>query len=433
MARDPIGRRILVALCVCAVMASPGASAQTARGFAELRFQAEIGVDGTWWSLVERVRPELEAEIVERLHIAVVVEGALTQGRRLSEELERTLRGSPAGPLLDAAGCTFPDPDNEVLGISSAGDYLSVERLYLDFYLPWVDLRLGRQAVQWGSALMVNPTDPFPEVLLSEPWRFRAGVNALRATFPIGESHDVALVVGANDDFTAARIAARGRLGLESVDIALLGAWRQEAGDGFVGLDVRGTLEIGYWVEGAVFIDEALDVHEEIAVGIDYSFPVLDSLVIALQYYRNGGGARDVTPGGAALASGSAAISCPAGLGLGLGGGDPDPFAPFFRGTDYGMLTVMLAAIPELSVSALWVQSFGDGTGLVVPTITAFPTGWLEIAVAAQVPFTLWGDGGELHPSDDDLVLTLAAPPARVDLGGLVPAATLSLWTRVHF
>ncbi|GMV38295.1 MAG: hypothetical protein AMXMBFR64_00110 [Myxococcales bacterium] len=400
------------------------AQAQAARGFAEVRFQADIGVDGTWWSLVERVRPELEAEIVERLHIAVLVEGALTQGRRLHEELERTLRASPVGPLLDA--CTFPEPDNEVLGVSSAGDYLRVERLYLDLYLPWVDLRLGRQAVQWGSALLVNPTDPFPEVLLTEPWRFRAGVNALRATFPIGESHDVALVVGANDDFTAARIAAKARLGLESVDLALLGAWRQEAGDGMVGLDIRGTLEVGYWLEGALFIDEDLRVHEELAIGLDTSFPVLDSLVVALQYYRNGGGSADVKPTGA-LAGGSS-LDCPA---LGVSAPEPDPFAPALRGTDYALLSMMLAAIPELSVSALWLQNLGDGTGLVVPTVTALPTGWLEVALAAQVPFQLWGDGGELSPSDDVLLISLGA--ARVDLSGLVPAATLSLWTRVHF
>jgi hypothetical protein len=323
--------------------------------------------------------------------------------------------------LLEASGCTFPEPDNEVLGISEAGDYLTVERLYLDLYLPWADFRLGRQAVQWGSALMVNPTDPFPEVLLTEPWRFRAGVNALRATFPVGESHDIGLIVGANDDFTAARVAARARMGFESVDVAVLGAWRQEAGDGFVGVDVRGTLEVGYWLEGAVFIDEELDVHEEIAVGIDYSFPVLDSLVIALQYYRNGGGARDV-----GLPVAAAGPSCVPGFAA-----EPDPFAPFFRGTDYGMLSVMLAAIPELSVSALWVQSFSDGSGLVVPTVTAFPTGWLEIALAAQVPFTITGDGGELNPSDDELVV--GAGPATVELSGLVPAATLSLWTRVHF
>ena len=409
------------------------ASAQEASGFAELRFQADVGVDGDWWSLVERLRPELKAEIVERLVIAVTVEAALTQGRRLSDEVERTLRESDLGPLLDAAGCAWPEPENDVLGISSAGDTLRVERLFLDLYLPWVDLRLGRQAIQWGSALMVNPTDPFPEVLLTEPWRFRAGVSALRATFPIGESHDVQLVAGANDTFTAARLATRVRLGFESVDLALVGAWRQEAEDGLVGLDLRGTLEIGYWLEAALVIDYEQSVREEIAVGIDYSFPVLETLVVSLQYYRNGGGAVDVTPLGGGLgggALGAAAPDCAA-----LPAAEADPFAPFLRGTDYGMLAVNLGIIPELSFTALWVQSFGDGSGLVVPTLMAYPTGWLELALAAQVPFSLWGDGGELHPSDSDLQVTVATPgkPALVDLSGLAPSATLSLWTRVNF
>ena len=406
------------------------ALAQEASGFAELRFQADVGVDGDWWSLVERARPELKAEIIDRLVIAVTVEAAFSQGRRLADEVERTLRGSELGPLLDAGGCTFPDEENEVLGISSAGDTFSVERLFLDLYLPWVDLRLGRQALQWGSAFMINPTDPFPEVLLTEPWRFRAGVNALRATFPVGESHDIQLVAGANDTFTAARVAARARLGFESVDVALVGAWRQEAEDGFAGLDVRGTLELGYWLEGAVFADYDGNVHEEVAVGIDYSFPVLDMLVVSLQYYRNGAGAVDVSPLGGSLGSVAGTPSCDA-----LPAAERDPFAPFFRGTDYGMLSVMMTVIPELSMAALWVQSFGDGSGVVVPTVTSYPTDWLEVAVAAQVPFSLWGGGGELHPSDDDLQVAVAAPgkTVNIDLSGLVPAATLSLWTRVNF
>lgn len=413
---------------IWAALALPaGAAAQEARGFFEVRGQASVGVDGDWWQVVERLRPELEAEIVERVVIAVTVEAALAQGRDLATELERTLRCSDLGPLLEAGSCTWPSHDNEPLRISDAGDYLSVERLHLDVYLPWMDLRVGRQAVNWGSALLVNPTDPFPEVLTTEPWRYRAGVNAVRATFPIGEDHDAQLVVGGNDDLTAMRVAARGRVGFGLADLSLVGAWRQEARDGFVGLDLRGTLEVGYWLEGAVFVDYDHAVHEELAVGLDYSFPLLDALVVALQYYRNGGGtgAAGRIPGAEGLAP-----TCAAGVSP-LPATEPDPFAPVFTGTDYGLLTVSLAAMPELTITALWLQNLGDGSGMVVPTVVAYPLGWLEVALAAQVPFTLVGEGGELHPSDEELMPALG--PVTVDLRGLAPDATFTLWTRAHF
>ena len=40
-----------------------------------------------------------------------------------------------------AAGVTFPEHENELLGIDSVHDYLSVDRLFLDVYTPHADIR----------------------------------------------------------------------------------------------------------------------------------------------------------------------------------------------------------------------------------------------------------------------------------------------------
>jgi len=421
-------------LIVVAILAPGAAQAQKGGGFFEVRAHVSAGVDGDIWQLIERVRPELSLEISERVVLTTTVEAALSQGRNLQGELKRTLEESPAGPLLTAAGCTWPEHGNETLAVSSADDYLSVERLYADVYLPAADLRLGRQAVQWGSGFVVNPTDPFPEVLLTQPWRPRAGVNALRATMPIGEDHETQLVVGSNDDFTAVRAAARGTLGLGEHEVSLVGAYRQESDDGLVGLDVRGTLGVGYWVESAIHIDGEGEVFEELVVGIDYSFDVLELLMVTLQYYRNGAGSTDAA-GGVASATEIAGPECETPLPFG-GDATRGKFDPVFRGRDYAMLSFQLAVLPELSTNALWVQNVGDGTGLVVPTISYAPTGWLTLALAAQVPFSLWGDGGELDPADSDLILTATAPdgsPLTVDFSSLAPAATFTFWSRLAF
>ena len=66
------------------------------------------------------------------------------------------------------------------------------------------------------------------------------------------------------------------------------------------GGSVRGTAGVGFWLEAATHIgattsdpaDPASDSPEnysELAVGVDYSFPLLDGLVIVAQYYKNGG------------------------------------------------------------------------------------------------------------------------------------------------
>jgi hypothetical protein len=411
------------------------ARAQTVDGFVELRAQASTGVDGFPALFVERVRPELQAPLGERLMLVSTVELGLAQGRNMQDELQRTLEDSELGPLLEAAGCTWPQEDNPYLHVSSAADYLSVERLYLDAYLPRLDLRVGRQALNWGSGFLVNPTDPFPEVLLLEPWRPRRGVNAVRGTVPLGEDHQVQAVVGSNDAFTQMRLAGRATVNVVGTDISAMGAWRQESEEGLVGLDVRGTLGVGFWAEGALHVRDEL--YEELVVGLDYSLPVGQALVITAQYYRNGGGSPEQSsPGGltGALSSGVAGPECAGDL-FPAPETEPDPFAPVFRGRDYAIGAVSFGIVPELSLSSLWVQNLGDGTALFVPGLSTAPTGWLTVAASASVPVSTWGEGGELRPNPDDLSQTIdvLGSPLTLDLDGLVPSATFSVWTRVNF
>jgi hypothetical protein len=430
MTRAWVAAAAVLALTPAAVGASGG------RGFAELRLQGYSGVEGEPVQTILRFRPELSADLSDRLSLTVGVELAFSQGRSFQNEWRETLRASALGPLLEAAQCTWPEEENSFLRVSRAEDYLAVERLYLDWYLPGADLRLGRQAVHWGSALVVNPTDPFPEILLLEPWRQRRGVNALRATIPIGEDHDVQMVVGSNDAFDAARVAVRGTVNVGLADISLVGAYRQESENGIVGLDLRGTEVVGYWLEASAHFGEDNEWSEEVAVGIDYSWPVLDGLLVRAQYYRNGAG--DTHPPAPALGDATEVPTCATGE-LPLGGDVPaesaDPFAPFLRGRDYAMLMLAQTINADLTFSAVAIQNLGDGSAVVVPTLSWAATDRWEFAATAQLPFSTWGDGGDLHPGDEDLVLTVPLPggPIPVDMRGLVPSATFIVWSRLNF
>ena len=419
-----------LALLTCALPAT--LQAQDGAGFAELRVHASAGVDGNPVQVVERLRPETTVELTERLSLTVGVEAALTQGRDLQREVERTLEESAAGPLLALASCEWPREENRLLGVSDARDYLSVERLYLDAYLPWADVRMGRQAVNWGSAFLVNPTDPFPEVLLLEPWKPRAGVNAVRVTVPVLEDHEVTAVLGSDDAFRNIRAALRGTILLGEADLSLVGAYRQEADGGLVGVNLRGTLEVGYWVEASAHFQEGSDPYEEVAVGLDYSFDVLDALIVAAQYYRNGAGSSTSSPRASAALGAIEPPTCAAGD-VFPSTTTTDPFAPFLTGRDYGIANVRLALSPEWSISALWVQNVGDGTAFGVPVVTTYPADWLELSASAQLPVTVWGDGGELDPADEDLKVGLGNGGPTVDFSGLAPAATVILWSRVSF
>ncbi|HZI15920.1 MAG TPA: hypothetical protein VE153_36475 [Myxococcus sp.] len=279
--------RLLAAVLVTAPALG---SAQEGQGFAELRLSLFPGAAGQKALAVERVRPTLQTELTERVKLVATVEAGLSQGRRTEVELELLFRDQGLGALVEAGVCCGPAYENGTLRINGADDYLDVDRLYADLYAGPADVRAGRQALNWGSAQFFNPTDPFPEVLLAEPWRPRRGVNAVRALIPFGERNDFSAVVATNDALNELRAAGRVRLNWAGTDFAFVGAWRGED-RAMVGIDLRGTLGVGWWVEAAYF--PGRQAHEEVAVGVDYSFPLLERATVFAQYYRNGAGSRE--------------------------------------------------------------------------------------------------------------------------------------------
>ena len=430
----------VVALATLMLLPAPArAVGVSVGGFGEIRFSAQPGVDGVWWNLAERVRPRFQGQLHERIAVVAEVEMLFVQGRNATLEIQNILEGSDFGPLLDLAEVEWPTKANEILQIDDITDVLSVERLYVDFYLPFMDLRIGRQALFWGSAMMINPTDPFPEFLLAEPWRQRAGTNAVRATIPIKDRADFTFVLASNDIFTKVRAAGRLRLRLPFADLALVAAFRQDDLDALIGMDLRGELGVGWWFEGSLHVRET--IYEEFAVGIDYSFPLLDGFIVMAQYYRNGAGAgpKD-TPDTTTV---SIPIELPAELADAFASETPDAakdprvFAPLLGGRDYFLLSLNLAIVREISVSAMALQNLNDGTGFAIPTVTVSPTGWLQLALSAQIPYRLWGDGGEFKPDPDSLVLSQEIGPFNqlyeADLSGLLPDATVTFWTRANF
>lgn len=410
------------------------ASGQEVQGFAELRATAAIGADGQPFQLIERFRPTFEASLSERVLLSTTIEMGLSQGRDNTDVFEQALRDSDLGPLLDAANCEWPDNANTLFRIDRASDYLAVDRLFLDVYHSAFDLRIGRQALQWGSALFINPTDPFPQVLFTEPFKPRAGVNSARITIPFGDLSQVQAVVGTNDTFTQVRAAVRGTVNAADTDFSLVSAYRQESDEVLVGVDIKGTAGVGFWVEGGVafrgLTEDTLQVYETVAAGADYSFPVLQSLIVTGQYIRNG-----AEPSETSVLSAVHPPECDTPTPFDSADTEPNPFAPFLSGQDYGLLAVAGGLTPDLSANLVWLQNVGDGSAIFVPSASVqLPKGF-DLSVTAQVPVSTWGNGGEFRPSNDDLTLSVPIGDASipVDLTGLVPDASVFLWSRYNF
>ncbi len=413
-------------------------------GYGELRLTGMLGVTGNPLGFAERVRPKFDIAPIDgpmagRLKAEVVVEAALTQGRDTGKELSDTIFASDLGPLLTAANCTYA-PEPLFATIASA---LSVERLHVDFNLKHVDLKVGRQAIRWGSGLYFHPTDLYAEVLLTEPWKEPAGINAIKADVPIGGS-DITAVVAMGDDLsslytvaqgTADKIVARdvplsaavkGTLRVGGVDVAAVGQARADQ-NWFVGGDVRGTLGVGYWAEGGwhgAVSTPAIDTkgYVEVVGGIDYSFPVLNMLYLAAEYRYDGSGAAPGNYDYTSRLSGSLPFDCamlPSTSGTAT---------RFTLGRHYLDGVVRLGITEEWGVTAGGLVNLADGTGELIPAVSWTATDRVVINASGQIPV---GKDGEFRPAPSSLTYTLGT--SSVDLSGLVPDATFTGWVRYSF
>ncbi len=424
--------RASIAGALLSLLVPTAFAVEEGQGYLDLRASAFPGASGDKLQLIEELRPSFTASLGERFKLVATLDLSLSEGRNTTRELERTIDQSSLGPLLQQCGCVWPKQTNDFFRISSASDYLEVDRLYLDYYSERLDVRAGRQALHWGSAQFFNPTDPFPEVLITEPWRPRRGVNALRAHLAFGPLIDATAVAALDDSLTRPRAALRLRTNRWGVDMALSGVWRGDE-DWLAGLDVRGTLGVGFWLEAALRPTSGT-VHEELAAGLDYSFEVFEKLVLMAQYYRNGAGAASPDQYVRTVSLAAAGPTCSAGSPLGPA--QPDPFAPFTLARDYLLLSTTATLTPELTFSLPLLQNLDDGTAIAIPTVTWSAANWLDLSLSAQVPFTTWGNGGEFKPRPGDLLIQRNCGPlgaASADLAGLVPAATVTLWTRASF
>ena len=387
--------------------------AQDVEGFAELRLQGYLGVDSDVpLFAVQRTRPSFSSRLNDNLVLNATIEAGFGQGWTTQDAFVDLVDTQNLNPGILAF---LPDNeyDNDTLNVSSMQDYLSVDRFFLEFQLASMDIKLGRQALNWGSGFIVNPSDPFPEVLLTQPWKPRSGLNALRVDVPIGILHGAQLIVGSDDAFLHPRIAGRLTVNALETDWSVVGAWREEIDEGIVGFDIKGTLGVGFWFEGVHHIREE-DSFSELVAGIDYSFPVLDNLIVTAQYYFNESG--EVTDEPIMLESREA-------------------FAPFFSGKHYIMGALSLGVNPEVSTSTLWIHNIEDGTAFVVPSLTTYITDNIEVSISGQIPIATSGSG-EFKRTPEDLVVDLPSADATmtpVDLDGVIPDTTLILWSRFNY
>ncbi len=199
--------------------------------------------------------------------------------------------------LADFRDRLYPGPGETP---ASFGVYHNLDRLMLTVKTEAADIILGRQALAWGSARVVNPTDVLAPFAFHElDKEERTGVDAFRLLVPLGPMDEVDAGVVAGRKFKAGTNAlyVRGRTHQLKTDLSALAmAFRNHL---LLGLDLARSIGgAGAWLEAAYVVPDAFRKNGpargknylRASVGADYNFsPKTYGFV---EYHFNSAGGR---------------------------------------------------------------------------------------------------------------------------------------------
>jgi hypothetical protein len=213
--------------------------------------------------------------------------------------------GPPLYRVDDLDRLVYPD---SIEAVNSFAVFQNLDRLQLVWSPPPFDLYVGRQAVAWGSARIVNPTDvlvPFEYTDLDV--EDRVGVDAVRLRMPLGSLSelDAGYLPGREFDFDHAALFLRGKFYKQPWDLSLiLLEFRRHMLFGFdVTQPIGGAgtwLEVAYvWLDafpgddGSQSTQSADSTYVRVSAGVDYQ--LTPKLYGYLEYHFNGAGSNDAS------------------------------------------------------------------------------------------------------------------------------------------
>lgn len=246
--------------------------------------------------------------------IRLVSEYSPTKRAKLSAAYDWSLRiqdralyqTSPFLTISNPLDYRIEDPDRQMYPRQndeqgSFGIFQNLDRLQLHIALPVADLYMGRQAIAWGSARIINPTDVLAPFAYDDlDTEDRIGIDAVRWRMPLGMlgEFDTGYVFGKNWKFSSSAFFVRSKILLWRSDISVIMLGFRE--NLLAGFDMtRAIGGAGFWMEGAYVFSDLLSKeirnsdmdYLRISTGMDYSFT--GKLYGFMEYHFNQAGEDD--------------------------------------------------------------------------------------------------------------------------------------------
>jgi hypothetical protein len=182
-----------------------------------------------------------------------------------------------------------------------AGAYLlhhNLDRLFVKWRTPYVDVTVGRQAISWGTGLLWNPTDLFSPFSPTDVDReVRRGADAVRVAVPLGDVSEIDLIWLPQQTLDDNGGVVRARTNALDIDVSASVA--KYLDDLVVGGDIAGDAGPFGWHAEAAWTRPLHDGSDD---GTDDDFVRAvfgvacrprDEWTVAVEYAFNGFGAED--------------------------------------------------------------------------------------------------------------------------------------------
>lgn len=187
---------------------------------------------------------------------------------------------------------------------ASFGLYHNLDRFFVTIKTDFADFFIGRQAIAWGSAHFINPTDIIAPFTFNElDSEERRGVDAVRVRIPLGtmDELDIGYIFGDDMKLSNSAFYVRGKTYLWKTDISLIAMGFRE--NLMLGADVtRSVGGAGAWLEAAYVITDVFKKNRDpeyflpgsnrdyvrVSLGMDYNFTA--DLYAFFEYHYNSAG-----------------------------------------------------------------------------------------------------------------------------------------------
>ena len=190
----------------------------------------------------------------------------------------------PYGSMIERYIPDSIDSDSSLLDLyklfsfGKAPVLLDIRKLYLSMYLPFADITIGRQIINFGKGFVFSPIDVFSSVELFDINYRRRGSDIANIRIPFSDLAGLDITTELpfiDDNFsTAIKLFAT----ILDFDFSLVGMYRNAGDDtdfedeAVVGLTFKGDLEVGIYGEAVTHIlTDSGEVFFEGMFGADYS------------------------------------------------------------------------------------------------------------------------------------------------------------------